>query len=149
MPSDDVSLTCRHLLICQSVWYDPAKPDEFSLGRLVVHARPTTGSYPWRYDRLFLYCQLYGTHGEYQLRFKLVRIEPAEYDEEVEVELGPDGGPLEWPTSRPIVVSEDDYLAQFATAVRNVRLPTPGVYEFQVLVEDDPTPLARERFFAR
>jgi hypothetical protein len=147
---DDLSLTCRHLLICQSVWYDPATPDEFSLGRLVVHTHPNPGGYPLRYARLFAFCQVYGTAGEYQFSIKLVRIETNGYDEEYEVEVGLNGEPQEWPSSRPIVVSEEDFVSQFALTLGDVRLASAGVYEFQLFVEgESDTPLARERIQAR
>lgn len=149
MPPDDVSLTCRHLLICQSVWYDPAKPDEYSLGRLVVHLYPVTGQYPARFDRFFAYVQLFGTAGEYTLRVKLVRIELNEYDEEVEAELGQDGERFVWKTPRPVVVFEDDFVSQFAFELKNVRFPGVGTYEFQLFADDSDTPLTRERFSAR
>ena len=147
--SDDAPIVCRHLLTCQSVWYDPAKVETFSLGRIVIQFYPERGSYPAVLDRLFLYGQLYGTPGEYSLVVRLVRIERIEYDGEEEIQLDFDGKPQVWPIARPVVVSDDEFVDQFAVLLRRIFLPIPGVYEFQLFVEGFDEPIARERINAK
>lgn len=147
--ADDAAVYCRHFLSCRTVWFDPAKPDEFSLGRLIVHLPPEDDSFPTEVHRLFIFGQLYGEPSEYACRIRLVRIERVEYDEEAEIPLGVDGGHQEWSPNRPLVVSGDDFVDSFAIPLNRIPIPEAGTYEFQLLIDGGIEPMARERFSAR
>lgn len=147
--SSEFPITCRHLLLCKTAWYDPTKSEEFSLGRVIVHLFSDDGSFPTVFDRLFLYGQLFGTPGEYRVRIRLVRIEQEGYDEEVEVELEFKGKPSEWGPNRPLVVSDEAYVEQFAVPLISLYIPAAGLYEIQLLLEGYSEPIGRERFSAR
>ncbi len=146
---DGVNVFCRHFLSCRTVWFDPSKPDEFSLGRLIVHLPPEGDSFPTEVHRLFVFGQLFGEPGEYACRIRLVRIEPVEYDEEAEVPLGIDGGDQEWHPNRPLVVSGEDFVDSFAIPLNRITIPESGTYEFQLFIDGEIEPIARERFSAR
>jgi hypothetical protein len=147
--SEEVAVFCRHFLSCRTVWFDPAKPDEFSLGRLIVHLPPEGDSFPTEVHRLFVFGQLYGEPGEYACRIRLVRIERVAYDEEAEIPLGVDGGDQVWRPNRPLVVSGDDFVDSFAIPLNRIPIPESGTYEYQLFIDDEIEPIARERFSAR
>jgi len=96
--SDEPRVWCRHLILCRSVWYDPARMDDgFSLGKLVVQVRPDEGStYPVQFDRWFAFVQLSGTLGEHTLRVGLVRLIEDEFGEQQEVSPRPNGRPMDF-----------------------------------------------------
>ena len=140
-------LHCRHLLVCRTIWYDPNRPDDgFSLGKLLVKLlAESADAFPLRSSRLFVFAQLFGTPGEYNLTIRLVRIDAMGYGEEVETQLGPDEGPLQFELHKPFVVSGFLLVDAFAMPIQDIPFPTPGLYEFQLLRDDDEEPLARER----
>lgn len=144
-----MNVNCRHFILCKTVWYDPAVPDDFSFGHVIIHLRAPSGLYPARYERLFAHFQLYGTPGEYSFRIRLVRIDAEGYDGEEEIQLGQDGEPLEWPGRRPVVVSADDFVDPFAVPLKDVDIQEAGVYEFQLWIDDFDDAIARERIQAR
>ena len=148
-PTEEPTVSCRHFLLCHTVWHDPAKPEDFSLGRIVIHLHPADGVFPTTYDRLFAYGQLFGTPGEYELVIRAVRIESVGYDEEVEYDIGRDGLPVEWRPNRPVVISGEDYADWFAVPLPRVPVPMPGVYEFQLFLAGATEPITRERVQAR
>lgn len=138
---------CRHLIVCRTIWFNPAKPEEdFSLGRLVVRLTAAIADhFPLKVDRLFVFAQVYGTPGEYPVLLRLVRIDRTEINEDVETALGRDDGPLEFRLPRPVVVSGLQLVDAFAVPLDNVTFPTTGLYEFQLWWDDKDEPIARER----
>ncbi len=140
-------LGCRHLIVCRTIWFDPAKPDEdFSLARLVVRLTAESAEhFPLRVARLFVFAQVYGTPGEYPVSFRLVRIDRNDLAEEVESALGREGEALEFRLPRPIVVSGFQLVDSFAVPLEDVTFPTPGLYELQLWHVGEDEPLAAER----
>lgn len=140
-------LHCRHLIVCRTIWFDPAKPeDDFSLGRLVVRLMAESADrFPLRVARLFLFAQLFGTPDEYRVFFRLARIDRDDLGEEVEVPLGRDGEPLEFRLPRPVVVSGLQLVEAFAVPLTDVTFPEPGLYEFQLWRDDGDEPITAER----
>lgn len=117
----------RHLILCRTVWFTGDLDDGFSLGRLVVHLRPRGGEFPFRCDtRLFLFAQLFGTPGEYTVRARLVRV-IVDDDEPTD---GHDYGP--W----TIALYGEEFVESFAFPLEWVPFPEPGVYEFQLSVDE-------------
>lgn len=145
------SPTCRHLLVCRNIWYSGNPDDGFSLGHVIVHLRPEAGmGFPVRFDRLFVFAQVFGLPGEYPYRIRLVRIGMTDYGEEVELQIGPGGQPRDFIPKRPLVVSGEDFVDAIAVPLVGVAIREPGVYEFQLWVDGrDDEPLARERVEAR
>ena len=148
-PDRPAKVHCRHFILCKTVWYDPTVPDDFSLGHVVIHLRPPNGSFPAYFERLFAHFQLYGTPGEYRYRIRLVRIDTEGYDGEEEIQLGGDSEPLEWPGSRPVVVSGEDFVDPFAVPLKDVEILEAGVYEFQLWIDGLDETVGRERIQAR
>ncbi len=140
-------LHCRHLIVCRSIWFDPAKPeDDFSLGRLVVRlAAESADRFPLKVPRLFLFAQLFGTPGEYRVSFRLVHLDRDDLGEEVEVPLGRDGESLEFILPRPVVVSGLQLVDAFAVPLTDVTFPAPGLYEFQLWRDGGDEPITAER----
>jgi hypothetical protein len=143
-PFEPPELFCRHLLVCRTIWYDPNKPDDgFSLGGLLVHLRPTDEhGFPLRVPRLFLFAQLFGTPGEYEVTPRLVPIYLSEDEDETE------GDPIEF-ARRTIALTGDDFVEGFGIPLRGVPFEAPGAYEFQLRVERFDEPIGRERIEAR
>lgn len=148
-PTEEPTVLCRHFLFSHTVWHDPAKPSEFSLGRIIAQLQTPDGIYPWAFARLFSFGQLYGTPGEYGFGIRLVGIAQSGYDEEVEVPVDHNGRPMEWRPSRPLVISGLDFVDPFAVPMTEVWFPSPGVYEFQLLLDGIDEPVARERIQLR
>lgn len=141
---DPPELYCRHLLICQTIWYDPENFDSgHSAGRLVVHIRPPKDyGYPFTVAKLFALVQLFGTPGEYTVRIPMTRIVVSDDGDEIEepvTEFGP------W----DVLVTGDAFVETFGLALIRVPFREVGVYEFQVWVDGFDAPLARERLQAR
>ena len=141
---------CRHLLLCRNVWFDPARMDDgFSLGKLLVQVRPAEGeSYPVEFPRLFGFLQLTGTIGDYTVRIRLVRIVENEFGELEEVSPRPNGRAMDFgPWDIELIGME--YFESFAFQLLQFRIPEPGEYELQLLVDDlGDDILYRERFYA-
>jgi hypothetical protein len=140
-------LHCRHLIVCRTIWFNPAKPEEdFSLGRLVVRlTAEDDDAFPLRVALLFVFAQIYGTPGEYRVSIRLVRLDRAETGEVGESQLGDDGEAVEFRLPRPVVVSGLQLVDAFAVPLAGVAFPTPGLYEFQLWRDGSDEPLARER----
>lgn len=139
-PYDSPAVFCRHLLICRTLWYDAANPDDgYSLARIVVNVRPPTGSDGQFVEpRLFAYVQLCGTVGEYEARLKLVQVTVDDAGDELERELA------EW-GPRLIPVTGIDLAESYALELRSVWFDGPGLYEFQFWLDGFDEPLAAER----
>jgi hypothetical protein len=143
-PFEPPELFCRHLLICRTIWFDPDKPDNgFSLGGLLIHLRPTgEEGFPVRVPRLFLFAQLFGTPGEYDVTPRLVPIYRSEDGEDEE------GDAVEF-TRRTLALTGDDLVEGYGIPLRDIPFAAPGVYEFQLWVEGFNEPIGRERVEAR
>jgi len=122
-----------------------------SLGVLAHFDLPDGVEYPLRYERLFVYLQLWGETGEYRFRIRLVRIESLGYDEEMEVPLGIGGENKDFhsPFGRPFELTGLNYVDEMALPLESIRINDPGLYEFQLFAEGIDEPLARERILAR
>lgn len=95
---DPVGLHGVHLLTCRALWYDAQRTDgAFGLAGIMTHIEPSEeASFPVSLNRVFVYVQLWGDAGEYTLRIRLVRV-ILEDDDEVEVQLGMNDEPREYP----------------------------------------------------
>jgi len=152
--SDALTPYCPHLLTCRTIWYDPiTHPDApFGLGGVYSHMEATDGrSFPLIFNRIFVYFQLSGQAGDYRLRLRLVKIESAAYSEleEVEVQLGDHGEPREFPLPRLCTISGHDFAEEYAFEMNQVPFPEIGLYEYQLWLDDNEEPIARERVIAR
>ena len=139
-PFDPPAVFCRHLLVCRTLWYDAANPDDgYSLARIVVNVQPPAGSDERFVEpRLFAYVQLFGTVGEYDARMKLVEVTTDEDGNDVDREL------IEWgPWLTP--VTGLDLVETHAYKLFNVPFDGPGLYEFQLWLDGFDEPLAAER----
>lgn len=147
---DPVGLHGVHLLTCRSIWYDPEKSEPFALGGIYTHLDLPDGSaYPVRLNRMFVYFQLWGDPGEYQLRVRLVRIETDANNEEVEIQLGENAYPREFPLPRICPITGLAYVEEFAYAIGHVPFGVAGIYEYQLWADGIDEPIARERILAR
>jgi hypothetical protein len=74
-----------------------------------------------------------------------------EDDEEIEVHLGRNGEPREFPTpgQRSVPVSELEYINEIAFPIGPVPFVEPGTYEFQLWADGYDEPIAVERVLAR
>jgi len=151
-----VELHVAHFLLCRKIWYNNTKPEEgFSLLGVLAHFDLPDGvEYPLRYERLFVYLQLWGETGEYRFRIRLVRIESLGYlgyDEAMEVPLGIGGENKDFhsPFGRPFELTGLNYVDEMALTLESIRINDPGLYEFQLFAEGIDEPLARERILAR
>ncbi len=139
----------RHLLVCNSLWYDHRRPEAgFSLGRIITHVEPATG-FPFRFDKLFIYFQYWGDPGEYQVRIRLVKLDFEDDDERV-MQLGPGGEPWEFrmTSRRPVVVSGLNFVEELGYPIGLVPFPEPGIYEFQLWADGIDEPIVREQVLA-
>jgi hypothetical protein len=134
---DEPDLNARHLLVCRDVIYEP----DFvwaahTLRGLVVSLRPgDDDGYPVIAEHLWLFAQVYGTPGEYEVWVELVRIDP-ETDEGIFVaRYGP---------SR-LTVSVGRFVDNKGWRLPKIPFDVPGVYEFRLYVEGRGDPLAAER----
>lgn len=139
-PFDPPAVHCRHLLVCRTVWYDPAKPDEgCSLGRLVVSLSPPPGvAGRFVAPRLFAFAQLFGTVGDYDVRVRLVEVTVDEYGDEQARPAG-EWGPWLVPVSGLELVESHAFL------LKEVPFDRPGAYDFQLWADGQDEPLAAER----
>jgi hypothetical protein len=143
-PDAEPDIACRHLIICRTIWYDPASPDDgYSLGRIVVNIRPDPGDeLPFTVARLFAYVQLYGELGDNDLRVQLVRVswdeEGIEQSDEVAT-WGPFACPI---TGLDLVETHGFVLAK-------VPFEKAGLFEFQLWVDGHPEPIGWERITVR
>jgi hypothetical protein len=139
-------LTCRHFLLCHTVWHDANKPDEgVSLGRILGRLQPKDGDdFPLEFARLFAYIQLAGEPGDYSLVVERVRIDVDEAGGEVEVdprEYGP----------YPVFVSEEGSVDEFVFQMADMPFRSAGDYEFRLrlVLPEGMVTLAVERIEAR
>lgn len=150
---DAPQLDAYAFLLGRAMWHNPALPViAFGLNGITTDVVPADGmDFPFRTDRLFVYAQLFGDPGGYGLWVRLVRIERTEYDEEVEVQLGPDGEPREFPMpgTRPFEVSGLNFLDEIAFPLVRVLFAEAGVYEFQLWASGSDEPIASARVQAR
>jgi len=149
---DPVGLHGVHLLTCRSLWHDAQRTDgAFGLAGIMTHIEPSEeASFPVSLNRVFVYVQLWGDAGEYTLRIRLVRV-ILEDDDEVEVQIGMNDEPREYPlpSRRPVVVSGLNYVDELGFPIGPVAFPEPGLYEYQLIAEGIKSPIARERVLAR
>lgn len=151
--SDPPELYAAHLVTCRSYWYDHRRPEAgISLAGILIHIEPPEGSsFPLIIDRVCIYFQLWGTVCEYRLRIRLVRVAAADGEEDLEIQLGPDGSPREFPmpTNRPAEIDGINYKNDFAFPIFKVPFAESGVYEFQLWADGIDQPIACESILAR
>jgi hypothetical protein len=137
------NLVCAHFIACHAVKYDNEDADAgCTLERVIVHVRPPDANgFPFRVPRMFVFAQLHGPHGDYALRVRLHRI--GVIDGEEVAATWRDFGP--WTVS----ITGENYVECFALPLTDVWFSEPSVYEFQLWVDGDDEPLARERIQAR
>ena len=144
---------CPHLLVCRSVWHDGRRPElGYSLGGIHTCLEPADGlGYPFRLERMYVYAQLWGDGGEYRPHVRLVKIDSYGYDEEVETPLGNEGEARSFPmpTKRPVTITGLDYIVEVAFPIFLVPFFEPGIYEFQLWIDDVELPVGRERIHLR
>ncbi len=140
-------------LICRSIWFNSQKPqDGFGVGGILSNIwLPEEGMFPIRLERVMAYIQLWGDSGEYFLRVRLVKCEHNEDNEEVEIQLGIDGETREYHMSatRPVQVDEFDHVSEFGFPFGPVIFAQPGMYEFQLWIDEVDEPVARYRVMVR
>jgi hypothetical protein len=143
-PFDPPQVHCRHLLVCRTIWQNPADPDEgYSLGRVVIHVRPPAGDgYGFTIPRLFAYAELFGTPDEYTIRIELAAI-TATADGDEDAAFVRVWGPWD------VAISGDGLVEPFGIPLPAVEFPDPGVYEFTLWVDGFEEPVGRERVEAR
>ncbi len=150
---DPPEVHARHLLTFRTLWYDPRHSESgISIGGIYSHVEPPEGTlFPVRFDRIFVYFQLWGDTGDYHPRIRLVKVESGEDNDVLEVQLGRDGNPREFrpPTTRSFEISGLNFVEEFAFPIRFVPFKESGTYEFQLWVDGLEEPLARERVLAR
>lgn len=151
--ADPPTISGVHFLTCRTIWYDYQKPEAgFGLGGLYVSIEPPGESrFPFRLDRVFVYCQLFGDPGEYRLRVRLVCLESTEDGDLEETQLGVNGEPREFsmPAGRPAVISGIEYVDELAFPIGPVSFGKPGLYEYQLRVDGLEEPISRERVMVR
>lgn len=152
-PFDDSrELRGLHFLTCRSVWFDYQRPENgFGLAGIYVNIERSEGmEFPIRLDRVFVYCQLWGDPGEYELRVRLVKLETDGDGEPVEIQVGEFGESREFPMppGRPAVVSGIEYVDEVAFPIGPVAFPKPGLYEYQIWADGIDSPIVRERVMA-
>lgn len=152
---DPIGVHGRHLITCRTLWYDPEKPEAaFGLAGLYAHIEPPEGSnFPQAFSRFFVYFQLWGDPGDYNLRLRLVRIATEGENEGEEIHLGADGQPREFPAPNrdpiPASISGLNFVDEFALSIGPVVFPMAGLYEYQLWAEGLDEPIATERVQAR
>lgn len=131
---------CRQLLICRTIWYDATNPDDgCSLARVIVNIRPPAGvTGPFVVHRLFVFARLSGDIGDYTARVRLVRVEQDQDGEEVGHLLD------EWGPS-PCPVTGFDLVETRIYVLSRVRFDGPGVYEFQLWLDELDGPVGWDR----
>lgn len=102
----------------------------------------SSDAFPFHIPRLFLYAQLAGTTGEYTARVRFVRVTADEDGEEAEVPVTTFGP---WPNA----VTGGSFAESFGSPLRNAAIEEPGVYEFQLWLDEFDEPLGRERVQGR
>lgn len=136
---DAPDVYCRHLIITRTIWYEPAREDPYTLGRVVVNVRPeepTDGVFVL--PRLFAYFQIHGDRGEYDIRIKLGHVElDDEGDETITVSAA--WGP--WPCE----ITGFEFVEARAAELPGVTFDGPGIYEFQLWIDGIDEPIGRER----
>lgn len=145
-------LVGRHLIVTRSIWYDPKFPERgFSLGGVVTRMDVSEDELPLRLSRLFVYAQLWGDDAEYRFRVRLVRIGIDDDGEPVEIQVGPNGVPVEYPMpgERSVEVSSLVFVQEVAYALTNLVFESAGTYEFQLFADDREEPVAAERMEIR
>ena len=90
--------------------------------------------------RLFAYLELIGQVDEATLLVRLAQIVSTGYDEESEISV------REWPEFGIRV--EGEFVEPIAIALRDIPVPEPGMYEFQLWLVGESEPMARERILA-
>lgn len=128
-------LYCQLFVLCRTVWYDVDRPEQgYSLGRVMLDVAPEVGNgFPLQLARLFGYVQLHGDPGDYSVRVRLVTADQDEEGDDLEQSLGEGAEYGPW----PIQVFGDDFVNQYGFPLRNVILPEPGQYEFQLWQDAD------------
>lgn len=147
--ADAPELRGHVMLVARNLWQNTGG---IGVGGILTHIEPPEGlDFPFRLERVIVYAQLWGDPGDYRFWIRLVKIETDEYDEEVEVQLGADGMPRQFPipTQRPFEISGLNFLDELAFPIPAVPFADRGVYEFQLWAEGIDEPVARARVQAR
>jgi hypothetical protein len=146
--TDPPILFCARLIACVDIRTDPSDADAgFSLERILVHVRPPDGGgFPFRAARIFLFAQLHGTPGKYNLWVRQIRINGGKASD------GPDAvevlGAIVY-GSKEITLSGRNYVECYGIPLEGVYFAQPGVYEFQLWADGFSAMLMNERIEAR
>jgi hypothetical protein len=143
----------HHFLTARAIWYDSERIESgIGISGIFIHLVPRGGlSFPYIFDWVFVYFQMSGDAGDYFVRVRLVKIETDENNEEYEVQIGRDGGSMEFfpDTTRPFGISGLNYCEEYSFLLPAFQIDETGIYEYQLFVEGFEEPLGRERVEAR
>lgn len=133
----DPPIHARHLLVCREVVYDPLDGETpYSLRGLLTKLRPDDDyGYPWCVEQVYLFAQLYGEPGRYMARIELVPLREDGADARPPVSIY---GPV------PVRVRDGSFVDGVWFTLARTPFDAPAVYEFRLLLDGYPDPLAAE-----